>query len=71
MPLVERAIRKTSTTSAVWNIVEGTDERYRNLAVMPGVAAKRLSESPQDRRHEGLATRHLSEPSIPLARPKG
>ena len=29
----ERAIRQTSTTRAPWHIVEGTDERYRNLTV--------------------------------------
>ena len=32
-PLWETLLRETSTTSAPWYIVEGTDERYRNLTV--------------------------------------
>ncbi len=33
LPIVERLIRKTSTGSAPWHVVETTDEPYRNLAV--------------------------------------
>ena len=32
-PLWETLLRETSTTAAPWYVVEGTDERYRNLTV--------------------------------------
>jgi AMP-polyphosphate phosphotransferase len=33
MEHVERALRRTSTAHAQWNIIEGTDRRYRDLAL--------------------------------------
>ena len=50
----DRALRRTSTNSAPWTIIEGTDRRYRNMT-----AAQHILDAVEER---------LAEPSVEVAR---
>ena len=39
IPMIERALRETSVPGAPWTIIEGTDERYRDLSVAQSILA--------------------------------
>jgi len=62
LPIVERLMRKTSTGSAPWQIVETTDESYRNLTVtrtiLEGITARlTVSEAAKHKREKRVARR--------------
>lgn len=48
----ERALRRTSTGVAPWTVVEGVDERYRNLTIMTAIqrAIRRRLDEPEKAR---------------------
>ena len=39
IPAIERVLRETSVPAAPWTIIEGTDERYRDLSVAQSILA--------------------------------
>jgi len=48
--IAERVLRQTSTGDALWNVIEGTDFRYRNVTIAQGIIrslTKRLAEPPK------------------------
>lgn len=58
-----RAIRTTSTADAPWNIIEGTDVRYRNVAAARTlIDAIRARSTPAPPTPAGAITRQLEDP---------
>jgi hypothetical protein len=63
-PLWETLLRETSTTTAPWYVVEGTDERYRNLTVGRILLdAMRATAKPVPATRRAKAVRHRSRRS--------
>ncbi len=62
-PVWEEMLRESSTAEAPWTIVEGTDERYRNLTVGK-VAARRAEKRERRPRWPGLHRSAGPAPSV-------
>jgi len=71
LPIVEHLIRKTSTSSTPWHIVETTDECYRNLTVarviLDGITTRLAASKVAKHKREKRTVRRVSVPDTGIS----